>query len=167
MECLDDASLHLDFTFVSLVSGHPRPPVVTAPVYRGCPCRDPLGCLPMPGIGSRAPTLVVALCKCGGHAMWTLLIHAFYKQVNSSWAFFGNVGCTSAAFLSSGCASFSHIGHHDMNAKREKERREKDKERQKKKSRSVWLVGCVCACGCYVLICCYVFTFYVWLGVGV
>ena len=23
--------------------GHPRPSVVTAPVYRGCPCRDPLG----------------------------------------------------------------------------------------------------------------------------
>ena len=49
LECLDDASLHLDFTFVSLVSGHPRPPVVTAPVYRGCPCRDPLGCLRCPG----------------------------------------------------------------------------------------------------------------------
>ena len=32
------------FTFVSvaLVSGHPRPSVETAPVYRGCPCRDPL-----------------------------------------------------------------------------------------------------------------------------
>ena len=64
--CLDDASLHLDFTFVSLVSGHPRPPVVTAPVYRGCPSRAPLGCLRCPGrmsIGSRAPTLVVALCR--------------------------------------------------------------------------------------------------------
>ena len=35
-------------------------PVVQAPVYRGCPCRDPLGCPPMPkqdDIGSRAPTL--------------------------------------------------------------------------------------------------------------
>ena len=49
LECLDDASLHLVFTFVSLVSGHPRPPVVTAPMCRGCPCRDPLGCLRSPG----------------------------------------------------------------------------------------------------------------------
>ena len=43
-ECLVDASLHLEFPFMALVSGHPRPPVVTAPVYRGYPCRDPLGC---------------------------------------------------------------------------------------------------------------------------
>ena len=39
------------------------------------------------GIGSRAPTLVVALClwlRCvggGGHVLWTLLIRAFYKQI--------------------------------------------------------------------------------------
>ena len=38
-------------------------PLYRAPVYRGCPCRDPLGCPPMPrqdGIGSRAPTF----CGC-------------------------------------------------------------------------------------------------------
>ena len=44
---------------------------------------------PMPrqdGIGSRAPTLVVALCwmRCAGgsgHVIWTSLIHAFYKHI--------------------------------------------------------------------------------------
>ena len=30
----------LTLPFVALVSGHPRPSVGTAPVYRGCPCRD-------------------------------------------------------------------------------------------------------------------------------
>ena len=67
MECLDDASLHLDFTFVSLVSGHPslpRPPEVP----------------PMPrqdGIGSRAPTLVVALCRW----WWTCHVDVAHTRV--------------------------------------------------------------------------------------
>ena len=63
LECLDDASLHLDFTFVSSVSGHPRPPVVTAPWVS---LLGPTGVPPMSmqdGIGCRAPTLVVALCR--------------------------------------------------------------------------------------------------------
>ena len=84
MECLDDASLHLDFTFVSLVSGHPRPPVVTAPVYRGCPCRDPLGCLRCPGrmaSGAERQSLWLRCVSGGGHVMWTFLIHAFYKHI--------------------------------------------------------------------------------------
>ena len=29
--------------FLGVWSGHSRPPVVTAPVYRGCPCQNPLG----------------------------------------------------------------------------------------------------------------------------
>ena len=29
---------------MELVAGHPRPSGVRAPVYRGCPCRDPRGC---------------------------------------------------------------------------------------------------------------------------
>ena len=36
-------------------------PAIQAPVYCGCPCRDPLGCPPMPrqdGIGDKAPTLI-------------------------------------------------------------------------------------------------------------
>ena len=41
-------------------------PAVRAPVYRGCPCRDPLGCPPIPrqdGIGDKAPTLwLLLLC---------------------------------------------------------------------------------------------------------
>ena len=35
-------------------------PAVRAPVYRGCPCRDPVGCPPIPrqdGIEDKAPTL--------------------------------------------------------------------------------------------------------------
>ena len=83
LECLDDASFHLDFTFVSWVSGHPRPPVVMAPVYRGCPCRDPLGCLRCPGkmaSGAERQPLWLRCVGGGGHVMWTLLIHAFYKQ---------------------------------------------------------------------------------------
>ena len=54
------------FALWAVVVGHPRPPRLPAPpVYRGCPCRDPLGCPPMPsqdGIGSRAPTLVCVRC---------------------------------------------------------------------------------------------------------
>ena len=83
LECLDDASFHLDFTFVSLVSGHPRPPVVTAPVCRGCPCQDPLGCLRCPGrmaSGAQRQPLWLRSVGGGGHVMWTWLIHAFYKQ---------------------------------------------------------------------------------------
>ena len=40
-------------------------PADRAPVYRGCPCRDPLGCPPIPrqdGIGDKAPTLWLLLC---------------------------------------------------------------------------------------------------------
>ena len=80
-------SFHLDFTFVSLVSGHPRPPVVTAPVCRGCPCRDPLGCLRCPGrmaSGAQRQPLWLRSVGGGGHVMWTLLIHAFYKQTSST-----------------------------------------------------------------------------------
>ena len=87
LECSDDASLHLDFTFVSLVSGHPRPPVVTAPVYRGCPCRDPLGCLRCPGRmtpGAERQPLWLRCVGGGGHVMWTFLIHAFYKHTSST-----------------------------------------------------------------------------------
>ena len=87
LECLDDASLHLDFTFVSLVSGHPRPPVVTAPVYCECPCQDPLGCLRCPSrMASEAERQPLWL-RCvggGGHVMWTFLIHAFYQHFHSS-----------------------------------------------------------------------------------
>ena len=38
-----------------------------APVYRGCPCRDPLGCPLIPkqnGIRDKAPTLWLLLCCC-------------------------------------------------------------------------------------------------------
>ena len=59
-----------DFTFVSLVSGHPRPPDVTAPVYCGCPCHDPLGCLRCPSKmasgAERQPLWLRCLCG-GGH----------------------------------------------------------------------------------------------------
>ena len=82
LECLDDASLHLDFTSVSLVSGQPRPPVVTAPVHRGCPCQDPLGCLRCPGrmaSGAERQPLWFRCVGGGGHVMWTLLIHAFLQ----------------------------------------------------------------------------------------
>ena len=64
LECFDDASLHLDFTFVSLVSGHPRPPRCNGLSVPWVSLPGPTGVPPMPrqdGIGSRAPTLVVAL----------------------------------------------------------------------------------------------------------
>ena len=41
LESLDDASLHLDCTFVSLVSGHPRPPTLRGPTLRGPTLRGP------------------------------------------------------------------------------------------------------------------------------
>ena len=63
LDCLEYASWHVRFALWALVWATHGLPVVRAPVYRGCPCRDPLGCHPMPkqdGIGSRAPTL----CGC-------------------------------------------------------------------------------------------------------
>ena len=42
-------------------------PADRAPVYRGCPCRDPLGCPLIPrqdGIRDKAPTLWLLLCCC-------------------------------------------------------------------------------------------------------
>ena len=70
LECLSDASLPLDFTFVSLVSGHPRPPVVKAPSVPWVSLPGPTGVPPMPkqdGIGSRAPTLWLRCVSGGGH----------------------------------------------------------------------------------------------------
>ena len=55
-DCLGDASLHLDITIRGV--GGPSVPWVSMP--------GPTGVLPMPkqdGIGSRAPTHVVALCR--------------------------------------------------------------------------------------------------------
>ena len=46
---------------VRSLSGHPRPSSVEALVYRGCPCRDPPVCPPMPrqgGIGDKEPNLL-------------------------------------------------------------------------------------------------------------
>ena len=62
-------------------------PVVRAPVYRGCPCRDPLKCHRCPGrMASGAERQPLWLCCVGGcgHVMWALLIHAFLKHVSSS-----------------------------------------------------------------------------------
>ena len=59
------------------------PPVVTAPVYRGCLCRDPLGCHRCPGMmasGAERQSLWLRCAGGGGHVMWTLLMHAFYKH---------------------------------------------------------------------------------------
>ena len=61
--------------------------VVRAPMYRGCPCRDPLGCFRCLGrMASRAERQPLWL-RCiggGGHVMWTLLIHAFFKHTSSA-----------------------------------------------------------------------------------
>ena len=65
LDCLEYASWHVRFALWALVWATHGLGVVRAPVCRGCPCQDPLGCPPMPrqdGIGSRAPTLVVVLC---------------------------------------------------------------------------------------------------------
>ena len=89
LKCLDDASLHLDFTFVSLVSGHPRPPVLTPPVYRACPCGDPLRCHRCPGkmaSGAERQPLWLRCVGGGRHVMWTFLIHALYKHSVTSRA---------------------------------------------------------------------------------
>ena len=49
------------------LSGHPRPSRVRAPVYRGCPCRDPLGCHRVQDVSvtKRQPIVVVV-----GAVMW-------------------------------------------------------------------------------------------------
>ena len=63
LDCLEYPSWHVHFALWALVWATHGLPVVRAPVYRGCPCQDPLVCPPMPrqdGIGSRAPTL----CGC-------------------------------------------------------------------------------------------------------
>ena len=54
----------------------------------GVLARDPTGVPPMlrqDGIGSRAPTPCGCVVKVvGGHVMWTLLVHAFYKHSSST-----------------------------------------------------------------------------------
>ena len=63
MYCLVHASLRRYCALWALVWATHGLPVYRAPVYRGCPCRGPLGCPPMPrqdGIGSRAPNI----CGC-------------------------------------------------------------------------------------------------------
>ena len=50
-------------------------PTVWALVYRGCPCRDPPVCPPMPrqdGIGDKAPTLCCAYVASSWHAHSTI-----------------------------------------------------------------------------------------------
>ena len=56
----------LTLPFVALVSGHPRPSVVSAPVHRGCPCRDKKGRMTHPGDEppKRQP---LWLCRVSGH----------------------------------------------------------------------------------------------------
>ena len=52
-------------------SSHPRPSHCVGTVYRGCPCRDPPVCPPMPrqdGIGDKAPTLCCACVASSWHA---------------------------------------------------------------------------------------------------
>ena len=64
--CTFFASAYIVFV-VMLLSGHPRPSSAEALVYRGCPCRDPPVCPPMPrqdGIGDTAPTLFGCWCCC-------------------------------------------------------------------------------------------------------
>ena len=65
---------------------HPRPPRCSGQSVPGCPCRDPLGCHRCPGrTASGAERQPLRLCCAGGggHVMWTLLIHAFYKHTSS------------------------------------------------------------------------------------
>ena len=90
LECLDDASLHLDFTYVGV--GPPTASRCNGPSVPWVFLPGPTGVPPMPrhdGTGSRAPTLVVPLCRLrcaggGGHVMWTFLIHVFYKHTSST-----------------------------------------------------------------------------------
>ena len=66
------------------------------------------------------------------------------------------------------------IGHHDMNAKRERKREGENRTRRDGKKRAKvcgWLFCvCACACACYVLICClcvYLIVFgWVWVCGG-
>ena len=77
--CLVHASLRRYFALWALVWATHGLPVYQAPMYRGCPCRDPLGCPPLPrqdGIGSRAPTVcgcasLVVVDMCWGHRAYT------------------------------------------------------------------------------------------------
>ena len=55
-------------------------PVVRAPVYRGCPCRDPLGCLRCPGkmaSGAERQPFVVVLCWW----LWTCYVDVAHTRV--------------------------------------------------------------------------------------
>ena len=81
LDCLGDASLHLDLSIVALVSGHPRPQRYQCTV--GVFARDPLGCFRCPGrmaSGAERQPLWLRCVGGGGHVMWTLLIHGFLKR---------------------------------------------------------------------------------------
>ena len=93
-------------------------PAVRAPVYRGCPCRDPLGCPPIPrqdGIGDKAPTLWLLLLTVL-HAEAELMYYRNHIPGRShvSWAsadFGGTCSCVQhARELSSFCTTFTTSG---------------------------------------------------------
>ena len=83
LDCLEYASWHVHFALWALVWATHAHPVVRAPVYCGCPCRDPQGCPPMPrqdGIEQSANPLWLCCVGGSGPVMWTSCIHAFSKQ---------------------------------------------------------------------------------------
>ena len=72
LDCLVHASLRRYFAVWALVWATHGLPVVRAPVYRECHCRDPLGCPPMP----KQDGIVGG----GGHVLRTSYTHAFFQQ---------------------------------------------------------------------------------------
>ena len=68
------------------LSGHPRPSSAEALVYRGCPCRNPPVCPPMPrqvGIGDKAPTLCGCWCCCA--VVVVVMVFFFTSRSRVSW----------------------------------------------------------------------------------
>ena len=86
--CLVHASLRRYFALWALVWATHGLSVYRAPVYRGCPCRDPLECPSDAQAGwhrEQSANPLRLCCVCGsGPVIWTSCIHAFSKHTSST-----------------------------------------------------------------------------------
>ena len=69
-------------TCSDLLSGHPRPSRVRAPVYRGCPCRDSLGCSHIQGdVTTKRQPFACWLESCCSVIVVVVVVVVFHAQM--------------------------------------------------------------------------------------